>query len=192
MMQTVRNAAGRLRAPKLSIVVVVYDMALQARNTIRSLLPDYQDGVRAADYEVLVVENRSRELLDPGFIAGLPGNFRYLLRDETAPTPVHAVNEGVRRSRGANVCVMIDGARLLTPGIVRGLLGGHRLHDNAIVAVPGYHIGSELQQLAVANGYDVGQDQQLLASIDWPRDGYRLFDIACFSGSCAGGFYLPI
>ena len=36
--------------------------------------------------------------------------------------------------------------------IVRGLLAGHRLHDSAIVAVPGYHIGSELQQLAVANG----------------------------------------
>ena len=192
MMQTVRNAAGRLRPPKLSIVVVVYRMALQARNTIRSLLPDYQQGANPGDYEVLIVENRSAELLDPGFIAGLPGNFRYLLRDETAPTPVHAVNEGVRRARGGNVCVMIDGARLLTPGIVRGLLAGHRLHDSAIVAVPGYHIGSELQQLAVANGYDVEQDQQLLASINWPRDGYRLFDIACFSGSCAGGFYLPI
>jgi hypothetical protein len=192
MMRTVRNAAARLRPPKLSIVVVVYDMALQARNTIRSLLPDYQCGASPADYEVVIVENRSRSLLDPGFIAGLPGNFRYLLREESAPTPVPAINEGVRRSRGANICVMIDGARLLTPGIVCGLLGGHRLHDNAIVAVPGYHLGSELQQLAVASGYDAEQDQQLLASIDWPRGGYRLFDIACLSGSCAGGFYLPI
>jgi hypothetical protein len=28
-------------------------------------------------------------------------------------------------------------------------------------------------------------------SIAWPADGYRLFEIACFSGSCAAGFYLP-
>lgn len=192
MKKLIKRFASRLRPPRLSIVVVVYDMPLQARNTLRSLLPDYQQGANPDDYEVLVIENRSRGLLDPGFVAGLPGNFRYVLREEPSSTPVYAVNEGVRRARGDNVCVMIDGARLLSPGIVHGLLAGHRLYRNAIVAVPGYHIGSELQQLAVASGYDADQDQQLLASIDWPRDGYRLFDIACFSGSCAGGFYLPI
>jgi hypothetical protein len=30
-----------------------------------------------------------------------------------------------------------------------------------------------------------------MASIGWPDDGYRLFEIACFSGSCAPGFFLP-
>lgn len=30
-----------------------------------------------------------------------------------------------------------------------------------------------------------------MRSIAWPDNGYRLFEIACFSGSCAHGFYLP-
>jgi hypothetical protein len=86
---------------------------------------------------------------------------------------------------------MIDGARLLTPGIVRTILLGHALSDRAVVTVPGYHLGSELQQNAVEQGYGVESERALMASIDWPADGYRLFDIACFSGSCAGGFYQP-
>jgi hypothetical protein len=181
----------RARRPRLSLVLVVYRMPLQARNTIRSLLPDYQRGCDPADYEVIIVENRSPELLDPGFIKGLPGNFRYLLRDEAAPTPVFAVNEAARLARGDVIGVMIDGARLLTPGVVRGVLQATASIDNAVVSVPGYHIGSELQQSAVENGYDVAEDQRLLASVDWHEDGYRLFQIACLSGSCAGGFFLP-
>src|SRR6185369_13294366 len=63
--------------------------------------------------------------------------------------------------------------------------------ENAVVSVPGYHLGSELQQKSVTSGYDLQTEAALLASIGFPEDGYRLFDIACFSGSCAGGFFLP-
>jgi hypothetical protein len=45
---------------------------------------------------VIIVENRSPDLLEPGFIKGLSQNFRYLLRDEPTSTPVYAVNEAAR------------------------------------------------------------------------------------------------
>ena len=66
------RSLGKRRRPRLSLVLVVYRMPVQARNTIRSLLPDYQRGVSRDDYEVVIVENRSREVLDPGFLRGLP------------------------------------------------------------------------------------------------------------------------
>ena len=87
------------------------------------------------------------------------------------------------------VAVLVDGARLLSPGIVALALMARRASENAVLAVPGYHLGSELQQRAVASGYDEAAESRLLSSIDWPGDGYRLFDIACLSGSCAGGFF---
>lgn len=177
--------------PVVSFVLIVYDMPRQAENTARSLLTDYQRGATAADYEVVIVENESGNHMDPDFIRRLPGNFTYHLRKETRPTPIHAINFGIGQSRGANVCVMIDGARVLTPGIVKNTILGHRLSDLAVVTVPGYHLGHELQQKAVGSGYNEDTEQRLMASIEWPADGYRLFDIACFSGSCAAGFYLP-
>ncbi len=68
----------------MSIVVVVHDMGVQAMRTLRSLAPDYQRGVRAEEYEVIVVENRSARCLDAAAVAALPGQFRYVLRDEAA------------------------------------------------------------------------------------------------------------
>jgi len=66
-----------------------------------------------------------------------------------------------------------------------------RLGEGGVLSVPGYHLGRELQQEAVASGYDDAVERGLLEGIGWPEDGYRLFDIACFSGSCKGGFFVP-
>ena len=175
----------------VSFVLIVYDMPAQAQNTVRSLLPDYQLDVRLQDYEVIIVENESANTMSREFLNTLPSNFSYHLRKETQPTPIHAINYGIGQAKGDNVCVMIDGARLLTPGVVKNTILGHRISNRAIVTVPGYHLGFELQQKAVGSGYNVDQEEALMRSIAWPDNGYRLFEISCFSGSCESGFYLP-
>ena len=177
--------------PAVSFIVILYNMPKQAEKTLYSLTAEYQQGVDESDYEVIVVENESANNLDRQFVANLPDNFSYHLRAEREPTPVHAINHGAGISRGRYLCVMIDGARMVTPGVVRNILRGHRLHDRAVVTVPGYHIGEQLQQEAVDAGYGVEEDQALISSIGWPANGYGLFDIACFSGSCAAGFFRP-
>lgn len=179
------------RVPVLSLVVVVYAMPDQARRTLRSLSPAYQSGADSSDYEVIVVENESSSLLGETAALESGPNVRYFLRREQIASPVFALNFGAARARGAVVGAMIDGARLLSPGVVELALWIHRADPGAILSVPGYHIGSELQQRAVDSGYDETAERALLSSIGWPEDGYRLFDIACFSGSCAGGFFLP-
>ena len=190
-MKRLLGSAGASAAPTVSFVLIVYDMPRQAENTVRSLLTDYQLDVEAEEYEVLIVENESANLMDSGFIERLPSHFSYHLRKEDQPTPIHAINYGIERASGENVCVMIDGARLLTPGVIKHILLGHKLSELAIVTVPGYHLGKELQQKAVGSGYDEDTERALMDSIGWPENGYRLFDIACFSGSCASGFFLP-
>ncbi len=182
--------AGSAR-PLISFIVIVYDMPEQAERTLRTLLPDYQTGVNDGDYEVVVVENKSGNVMSEEFLDSLPSNFRYFLRDETKPTPVFAIEYGASVATGENICLMIDGARLLTPGVVGQVVHGHRIHKNAVVTVPGYHLGDEIQQRAVDSGYGTEAEKALMATTDWPVDGYSLFDISCFSGSCADGFFLP-
>jgi hypothetical protein len=174
----------------VSFVLIVYDMPIQAQNTVRSLLPDYQRDAQLQDYEVIIVENDSANTMSREFLERLPPNFSYHLRKESKPTPIFAINYGIDQARGKNICVMIDGARLLTPGVVKNTILGHRLSTRAIVTVPGYHLGFELQQIAVGSGYDVERERALMRSISWPDNGYRLFEISCFSGSCKNGFYL--
>ena len=187
----IKSLAMRRRKPQISFVVCVYNMVDQAMNTLFSLSTDYQRGVDAGDYEVIVVENESANTLEPRDLATLKGNFRYFLRKETQPTPVFAMNEGASHAKSDNICVMIDGARMVTPGIVDNLLKAHRLSADTIVSVPGYHLGDKLQQEAVGSGYTSETEKALLEKIAWPGDGYALFDIACFSASCSAGFFLP-
>ena len=181
-----------LRRPMLSIVLVVYRMPVQASRTLLSLAPCYQRGVREQDYEVIVVENESDRMLGETEATRHARNVRYFARQETRRSPVFALNFGAAQARGSHIAVMIDGARMLTPGVVRLSLDALRIARHAAVATPGYHIGRKLQQLAVQEGYDEHADTALLDSIGWPTDGYRLHEIAVLSDSCRNGFLRPI
>ncbi len=175
----------------LSIVLIVYKMPDQAEKTLLSLSPSYQRGVKAGDYEVIVVENNSDRLLGAERATRHASNVRYFHRQETQRTPVHAINFGAAQARGSHVVIMIDGARMVSPGVVRQTLDVFRMVPNAAVSAPGYHIGHKLQQVAVNEGYNEDVEAGLLQGIDWPKDGYKLFDIAVLSGSCQGGFFQP-
>lgn len=177
------------RKPRLSIVVIVYKMADQAERTLYSLSNAYQQGVDAQDYEVIVVENYSDQVLGEERAAHQCAGVRYFLRHETQRTPVHAINFGAEQARADHVAIVIDGARMVTPGVVRHTLQAFTLDPEAAVSVPGYHLGRELQQVAVNSGYNEAIEAALMAGVDWPRDGYCLFDIAVFSGSFLAGFF---
>ncbi|WP_252272073.1 glycosyltransferase [Pseudomonas subflava] len=177
------------RAPRLSIVLIVYKMPDQAEKTLYSLSPAYQQGVSEDDYEVIVVENHSDRLLGHARAIKHATNVRYFQRRETLRSPVNAINFGAEQATGSHISIMIDGARMVTPGVVRLALEAFRMAPHAAVSAPGYHIGHKLQQVAVNEGYDENAEAKLLAGIEWPKDGYRLYDIAVLSGSCQGGFF---
>jgi hypothetical protein len=182
----------RPRKTMISFVVIVYKMPEQAKKTIISLGTGYQRGVEAEDYEIIVVENKSDHLLGEKEALSCSPNVRYFLRDEKLPTPVFAINFGAEQARGTHIAVIIDGARMCSPGVVNYTIAAAALSRFAVIAVPGYHLGHEPQQVSTQKGYDEKVEAEMLAAIEWPKDGYRLFEISCFSASSAGGFFKPI
>jgi glycosyltransferase involved in cell wall biosynthesis len=180
--RAIKNLGGQ---PKLSIIVMSYSMPRQTLNTVYSLSSQYQQNVNEDEYEIFVVENASANNIDEAELKKLGSNINYLLRQEQSKSPVFAINEAATRVRGKNLAIMIDGARVATPGIVRSTLDAFNIDKNSVISVPGYHLGSEPQQHAVKHGYCENSEKALLDSIKWPTNGYQLFDIACFSGSSA-------
>ncbi len=179
--------------PKLSVVVVVHDMARQAPRTLRALSAAYQRGIGADEYEVIVVDNGSDPPLDTSAFADLQGTFRLIRIDDAPPSPASAINRGLAAARGDVIGVMIDGARLATPGLAHFALHGARLHEHAVVATLGWHLGFDAsQRLAMESGYDESREDRLLVGIDWPTDGYRLFEIGALDGSSIDGWFRPI
>jgi hypothetical protein len=177
---------------KLSVVVVVYNMPREAPRTLFSLSTAYQLEIDRDDYEVIVVENGSTQPLDAAEVAALPGHFRYFRLDAPSPSPAPAVNFGLRQVRGEVVGVMIDGARLASPGLFHFALVGAHAYPRAIVASLGWYLGREYQRHSIEYGYDHAREDALLESIEWPKDGYRLHEIATLDESSCGGWFLAI
>ncbi|MEP1471062.1 MAG: glycosyltransferase [Halieaceae bacterium] len=178
--------------PKVSVIVIAYRMAAQLQNTLYTLTADYQDGVSEDDYEVIVMENSSDDNLTAEQIDNLAANFHYTLREERAATPVFAVNEAFKKCRAPFICLMIDGARMVSPGIIKNAIMAYAISPNTILAVPGYHLGQDEQHMVEGVSDQFAYEQNLLASIDWRHNGYELFGIATFSGANRRGYLQPI
>ena len=176
--------------PLLSIVVIAYNMQREVSRTVQTLARAYQEGSEPVDYEVVVVDNGSAEPLDLSGVGdiGVPLRVFWLRPEEASASPARAINFGASQARGEYVAVMIDGARMLSPGVVRGTRDALALAAQPVVAVLGLHLGPGHQRQTVEQGYSKTVEDQLLASVEWPRHGYSLFLIAAWGGSCQGGW----
>ena len=116
----------------LSIVMVVFDMRRQAPRTLYSLSCDYRREVEVDDYEVIVIENGSSQALSGSEVCSFGSNFRYHFHPTNSRSPAEALNIGVDMAQGEHVLLLVDGARILSPGVLvnmKRMIGGPSRHN---------------------------------------------------------------
>lgn len=174
---------------KLSVVVVCYEMADQIKNTLDSLLPPYQRNISIDEYEIVLVDNGSAKMLDESTSKISPNlKYVYVSPGEASPSPAAAMNRGVALSEAQLLCLMIDGARLITPGVLSWGMRLLEITPRAMVEVRGWHLGPKWQPESVIEGYDSQQERELLESVRWLENGYRLWEIAAATPQTSSGF----
>ena len=170
-----------------SIVVVTYDMGRELPRTLATLATQRDgDGL-----EILVVDNGSPTPVDEDLVRATPGA-RLIRIDDAPPSPAHACNVGIAEATNELVGVIVDGARMASPGLVRTAQIAATSSSRAVITAPAYHLGREIQMSAAAAGYDQSVEDGLLATVDWEGDGYGLFTICVLAASSSRGWFGPM
>jgi len=171
------------------VIVIGYEMAAQIRNTIHTLLPPYQQRVDTHQYEIVVIDNGSATPLPTAaWSQGDNVVYQHVPRDKASANPGVAINWAVKANRSPMLCIMIDGARMLTPGVLRWGMDLASLSQNTLVEVRGWHLGPKVQMESVLEGYNAEVERGLLEKINWPENPYRLFEISAPAASMKHGF----
>ncbi|MCP4305450.1 MAG: glycosyltransferase family 2 protein [bacterium] len=173
---------------KLSIIVIFYNMRREAQRTLYSLSRAYQRNVDGLDYEVIAIDNASAQPLDDDMVKTFGPNFRYHCCDTTSVSPVTAVNHGVALAQGDVVAVIVDGARMASPGLIAQSVAALALAPETFACGLAWHIGPDIQPRSIQHGYDQDVEDRLLDVVDWRRDGYQLFSISTIAPSSRNGF----
>jgi glycosyltransferase involved in cell wall biosynthesis len=175
----------------VSVVVVVHDMARELPRTLRSLSPGYQRGMTADDYEIIVVDNGSRKPVAPTLVAGFEGSLTLERIDPAPASPAQAANLGLRLAGGDLVGLIIDGARLASPGLLAEARRAFCLAPRPVITAPSFHLGPVRHMESAEAGYDQATEDELLARTRWEDAGYRLFEISTLAGSWGRGLFGP-
>ena len=176
----------------LSVVVIFYNMRREAARTLFSLSSHYQQNITPDAYEVIVIDNGSTEPLELEFVKSFGKNFHYVYFDADTPSPCAAMNYGVKLAKGPLITLCIDGARILSPGILRYSMLASKLYDNPFIYTLGMHIGHKPQNYLAEENYSQQDEDKLLASVDWQKDGYSLFDVSSVALSSKDGYFSKI
>ncbi len=163
-------------------------MIREAERTLYTLSTIYQKGVSDSDYDVIAIDNGSARPLGEARVRQFGSNFKYHFFETKSPSPACAVNFGARIASGQFISVIVDGARMVTPGLVATGLKALETFANPFVCALAWHLGPDVQNVTVEKGYDQTEEDRLLNSIDWRVDGYRLFEIAALAQSSHQGF----
>jgi hypothetical protein len=163
-------------------------MERESRRTLLTLSTAYQRRFNPSDYEVIVVDAGSDLPLSRDFVCSHGPNFR-LIRTEASPSPAAAVNQAALSARGEAIALCIDGARMLSPGIIRLMLDAFEKNEDPVVATLSWHLGPKVQNVSMLEGYNQSVEDALLDSVDWRTDGYELFRISSLAGSSKQGWF---
>ncbi|WP_376695248.1 glycosyltransferase family 2 protein [Wenzhouxiangella sp. EGI_FJ10305] len=175
--------------PELSIVVIFHEMEREANRTLFSLSRKFQEYVEDVPYEVIAIDNGSKKQLGKGFVEPFGGEFRYEYFDTSSVSPAAAVNRGIRLAKGTYVAIIVDGARMASPGLVsRTLMSAKQLSEPAVFSLA-WHLGDEVQNLSMLSGYNQSVEDELLESVNWKQNGRKLFDISVLAQSSGRGFF---
>jgi glycosyltransferase involved in cell wall biosynthesis len=186
LFKTKRHSAG------LSVVAIFFNMPREAERTLHSLSKDYQGIEPDQNYEVHVIDNGSTEPLSAAFVDSIGEEFRYHFVKASSPAPCDAINRFVAEARFDDIMVLIDGARILSPGIARLTFAGLSAFPHPFIYTLGMHLGPKPQNYLVNEGYNQSVEDQLLQSVDWKGDGYSLFSISSPALSSKRGFFSEV
>ena len=176
-----------MNALRLSIIVVFHDMAREAKRTLYALSDQYQIGVSSDEYEVIAVEN-GKQVLDADWVTAHGDNFRYHFHETPSPSPSGAVNIGGEMAKGEYIALIVDGARIPTPGMIRNTLDAMKAYHPCLIGTLAWHLGPAVQRVSRLSGYCQEVEDDMLDSIGWAKNGYRLFEVSSIAPSSKFGF----
>lgn len=169
--------------PFLSVIVVSWNNERELPRTLYTLSPQFQRGITADQYEVIVVDNGSKNPPQYEDYKSLGLNLRIFNQVHPTKSPVPALNFGLNMAFGGVLCAYIDGARMASPGLLAQALEAMSFHPRAVVGSRGRYLGPLPQRASMKYGYNQQLEDQLLDSVDWKSNGYELFNISVFDES---------
>jgi hypothetical protein len=173
----------------LSIVVNFFNNRREALATLYSLTRGYQQHAQDLPYEVIAVDNGSSKPLSEAEVRAFGPEFSYRYVQTKSVSPAEAINAACRDAAGEQLLVIIDGAHILSPGVLRLSNAAFHLFRSSFVATVSFHLGPKVQNLSVLEGYNQQVEDELLRRAGWKENGYRLFTVTGDYSDGNGGWF---
>lgn len=150
----------------LSIVVIFYDMEECYEDTLLTMSREFQVGIEDVSYEVIAIDNNSPVPLDEGAVERFGPEFKLVRYETEGRSPVEAINYGLSICTGEYVAVVVDGARMLSNGVIAKTLSEAKRYPRACVYTQAFNLAT--YSCAPEEAFNV--ELKMKKQTGWPGD----------------------
>jgi glycosyltransferase involved in cell wall biosynthesis len=140
--------------PKVSIIVISYNMNRELPRTLLSLSVPFQKGITRDEFEVILIDNGSKVPPTASDFSHLDIDLRVVSMDNPTKSPVPAINFSLKQVNGEIIGVYIDGARIASPRLIASARDAITYNQRAFVGSRGRYLGNKFQRVAIVEGYN--------------------------------------
>ncbi len=170
----------KTETPILTVIAIFYNGQREAARTLYTLSTAYQKRVSASQYKVIAIDNGSDVPLDEKMVRGMGENFSYQYQKTDAVSPCATLNAAIKEADTPYVMCIIDGAHMLSPGLLFYTLAALRNFEQPFVYTLALQLGEYQQNYLVDMGYNQEEEDKMLETVDWKDNGYQLFTVSNF------------
>ena len=168
----------------LSVIIIFHNNQREAQRSLFALSKKYQKNIEGLDYEVLCVDSNSSEPLNPDNFKDLGDQFKFHRFTTDNPSPADAMQFGIDQAQSEHLCIMIDGAHIITPNVFNYFRKISSFDPSYFIYTHPFHLGEYYQNDNMMHyGYNQEVEDKLLEAVNWKEDGYALFDISNYGQS---------
>jgi hypothetical protein len=132
------------------------------------------------DYQITILDNGSQP---PMTIREVDSRVDVQYIQNASNSPLSAMNALIAKGNSEFVCVVLDGARLWSPGVIRQFYNALGINPNIPSTATAYHLGPVHQSRSSEFGYDKQAENLMLEKLNWKQNGYGLFDVSVLAYS---------
>jgi hypothetical protein len=168
---------------KVNVYVAGYNMESEISNTLITMLEPYQRSSNLS-WQITVIDNGSYPAMK---FRNIDSRVQVRYVEEATKSPLGAMNRVIAEGESKYICVVLDGARMWTPGVMLQFENSLNYNDTVPSTVTAYHLGPVHQSKSKQFGYDKAVEILMLERVNYKKDGYKLFGVSVLAGANPDG-----
>ncbi|PPC76747.1 hypothetical protein C4K68_13880 [Pokkaliibacter plantistimulans] len=172
----------------ITILIYAKDTKKELRRTLRALKDDYQKKAENFTWEIIVLDDNPSPSISAEQLGSILPGVKVVHNSSFGQSAFDFIKQSYSLASGKLIGLWTDASYIASPGTLHHAYNAWLSDSKSVIGLLSFQLGFDVHSRSVLEGFTEVVEQDLLKSVSWLKDGYKLFDISVLEEPSNGWF----